>query len=615
MAIGARRTGRNKADQSSRKLLASYTGAPPWHRDVGTRGRRRSRMPGQPWEAFLNSDSEQARPAAATLPPAATQSRAGALTVSEVLGFDLLRSAVVLAGQAGIGRPVERLNVMTVPDILPWAKPHEFMLTTGYPLPRSARQLSDLVRSFAARDLAAFGVKFGTHISGLPAEMLRAADEVRLPVIRIPEEVAFDDILSVVLSEIVNRQATAISRAQQIHDSFLDIVLGGGALADIVAKLGELVAGAAIIVVDDAGHILADSLSAQACQLLADADLLDDAGRLRVRQLADGGRRAVRLDAEYVLAPLQAGPLRHGYILALRPGMPFDDFAVVAIQQAAVIGALDITRQVATSAVMRQFEANALHDLVSSRPPTAEDVLAWSASFGWNFDRPLVVVVGRPEWASAGAGGHPSQPDRQRGIAQWVAEVRKIDRVAAAAAFTSELVAVMDAEHGAAPAPQALWSGLKAVSHREISIGVSRVFHSAAGVPRAYEEARKALQIGRRVAGPGKTTLFESLGLFRLLSLIDDADELRTFANDTLGGILALELGERSELLRTLEVLLDTHLNVAEAARIQHFHYNTMRYRIHKLERLIGPFTRDSRLCLQLSVALQILTMPELTAT
>jgi purine catabolism regulator len=565
-----------------------------------------------------------------------TQPRAGGLTVDEVLRFGLLRSAVVLAGQAGIGRPVERLNVMTVPEILPWAKPHEFMLTTGYPLPRSADQLAGLVRSFADRDLAAFGIKFGAHLSELPAEMLRAADEVQLPVIRIPEDVAFDDILSVVLSEIVNRQAVAISRAQQIHDSFLDIVLAGGALADIVAKLGELVPAAAIIVVDDAGQVLAESRCGEARRLLSEAGLVDDAGRLRVRLLAEGERRAGALqtcDTDYVLAPLQAGPLRHGYLLALRRAAPFDDFAVVAVEQAAVIGALDITRQLATSAVMHQFEANALHDLVSARPPTEEDVQAWSDSFGWNFDRALVVVVGRPEWAVPGADGRGASPkgddlpstarpgassgkisqtDRQRGIAQWVSEVRKIDRLAAVAAFTNELVAVMGAEHGPAHAPQALWSGLKVVSHREFSLGVSRVFRSAAGVARAYQEARKALQIGRRVAGPGQTTLFGTLGVFRLLSLIDDVDELRTFATDTLGGVLALKPDDRGELLRTLEVLLDTQLNVAKAADIQHLHYNTLRYRIQKLERLVGPFTSDSRLCLQLAVALQILSMPEL---
>ena len=64
------------------------------------------------------------------------------------------------------------------------------------------------------------------------------------------------------------------------------------------------------------------------------------------------------------------------------------------------------------------------------------------------------------------------------------------------------------------------------------------------------QEEPKALRIGRRVAGPGQVTLFETLGMFRLLSLIEDTDELRTFATDTLGGVLALMPDVRSELMR-----------------------------------------------------------------
>jgi purine catabolism regulator len=147
---------------------------------------------------------------------------------------------------------------------------------------------------------------------------------------------------------------------------------------------------------------------------------------------------------------------------------------------------------------------------------------------------------------------------------------------------------------------------------RTFAAGVSRVVADPGDLPAAYEQARKALQAGRRLHGPSAVAHFDDLGVFRLLSLIDDDAELDRFVAETLKS-LAPGGGEEAAALRhTLQVLLDANLNVAEAARALHFHYNTLRYRISKIERAVGPFTSDATLRLDLALALRIVTLREL---
>jgi purine catabolism regulator len=144
---------------------------------------------------------------------------------------------------------------------------------------------------------------------------------------------------------------------------------------------------------------------------------------------------------------------------------------------------------------------------------------------------------------------------------------------------------------------------------RSFSTGVSRIASSPAQIAAAYEQARTAVRVGRRMQGPAAVAHFDGLGVFRLLSLVEDQAELRAFADEVLGELARTDDDEIADLRRTLHVLLECNLNVAETARALHFHYNTLRYRIAKLERLLGPFTRDPDLRLSLQLALQVLQM------
>src|SRR6266545_1112676 len=279
-----------------------------------------------------------------------SQVTAGALprgpSIGELLRLSTLSSAEVLAGRSGLHRVVQRLNVMTVPDILPWVKEHEFLLATGYPLPRSPVELAELVTALDARGLAALGVKLGKYIEALPHEMLRCADQLDFPIIDIPQQVGFDDILSQALTDIVNRQSAVLARAEEIHRVFMQIVLHGGGLPEITEKLSQLIEGA-VVVLDNEDRVLAASRLEEVSASLATAGLLADDGR--------------------IVAGVALVPQTH----------------------------VQVTRGVrwAVAPVERKFRSDFLHELLSGRARNEREVLSRSRSLGWDLERPLIVVV------------------------------------------------------------------------------------------------------------------------------------------------------------------------------------------------------------------------------
>ena len=197
---------------------------------------------------------------------------------------------------------------------------------------------------------------------------------------------------------------------------------------------------------------------------------------------------------------------------------------------------------------------------------------------------------------------------RERFAAAWQAAVRARDAAAPVVSFHQEVVTLLGAPLGSNPARLVAELDRLVRSDGSYSSGVSRVASAPAGLPAAYEQARTAIRIGRRLHGDGARASFDALGVHRLLALIPDTGELRGFVDEVLGE-LALNDAESADLRRTLSVLLDTNCNVAAAARRLHFHYNTLRYRITKLERAVGPFMTRAPLRLDLALALRVLDL------
>jgi PucR family transcriptional regulator, purine catabolism regulatory protein len=529
-----------------------------------------------------------------------------ALSLQEVLGTPVLADARVLAGVRGLDRPVERLNIMEVPDILPWVKPREFLLTTAYPLRGHLETLPRLVGELDEAGLSGLGIKLGRYLDELPTGVLETAEDRGFPLIQLPGGVSFDEIFNDVLTAILDRQAHKLARSERIHHAFLQLVLRGEGVAEIARDLAELLdAPAAVVGLD--GEVLA---AARLDELPAFADGTPD--RLVVDR--DGrGAASGQLHLDAVVVPILAGPREHGHVVALASdGERTED--VLALESAATVAALALTQRMELQAVESKYQTDLMHDLLR-RVEDENDVRRRASGFGWDLDRRMIAVVLRVD--------DPAEdvvPDEVTRRAPMSTALRQplLDRdpKAAIVRFSHEVVILTaafqdpDGRNEARTFARGLARRASEAVGGTVSAGLSRPVQEPRAIADAYDQAARAVTIGRRIHGAGAVVHFDDLGAYRVLSLVEDRAELQEFAEEVLGE-LTHATDTATDLRQTLEVLLESGGNVAKAARRLHFHYNTLRYRIDKLESIVGPFTVDARTRLDVQLALLILAMRE----
>jgi purine catabolism regulator len=412
--------------------------------------------------------------------------------------------------------------------------------------------------------------------------------------------------------------SAALAKVDALHTGLTQIVLEGGDLAGIAAEVGRVL-GVGVAFTSTDGRERAAALAPELRAALGAHDLVDPTGRLRVERMEPEGAPVGSGDARSLR--VAAGGADLARLVCVRPDGPLTADDIHALERAAAVAALLITREQAVTAVENKYQGDFLRDLLLRRAGLVDDpayVDEHAATFGWDLRRPVVVLAAEidPMPEDEPASSSLRRQWQERFSAAWRQVAAALDSGIPTVDFSSEVVTLLPVLAGdEEPVPGrgvvrravTAVAGDKGGGRRPFSVGVSRVARTLQDLPDAYAQARRAVEVGRRVHGGGSTTFFDQLGIHRLIALIPDGGgELRSFVRDVLGP-LAEPTAEAADLRVTLQVLLDTNFNVAEAARLQFFHYNTMRYRVSKLERLLGPLSTDPHLRLDVAVALRVL--------
>lgn len=236
-------------------------------------------------------------------------------TVREVLALDPVRHGAprVVAGDAGLDRPVRWVHVAEVPDIATLLGGGELVLTTGIGLPGDDAGLRAFIGDLADVGVSGLVVELGRrYVSGVPRVMVATAERRGLPLVELRRATPFVRITEAVHALIVDAQLTELRATEEIHQRFNDLSVEGADAAEVIRQAAEL-SGCPVVLENLSRQVLGYDPAGES------AELLLDGWEQHSRRIRPAGRTAYDLDSGWLVTVVGARGQDWGRLLMRWP--------------------------------------------------------------------------------------------------------------------------------------------------------------------------------------------------------------------------------------------------------------------------------------------------------
>ena len=543
----------------------------------------------------------------------------------------------MLAGAEGLDRTITWVKVLESPDTISWLAEGELLLTVAFAIKDDRAAQKELMRNLAAVGSSGLVIKPERYLPQIPDDMLGQANEFGIPLIRIPPDVSYLEIMSPILERLINAQNVELRRSIEIHRQFTDLALNGQGLDAIVKTLGELVESS--ISLEDgsmrllASHVVPGVTDRHRQQTLAHhgtpQKLQAEPVKLMLRELVEGRKpRKIApipeagMTAQRIIAPILAGRENLGYLSIIDHPQHHEELAMMAIEHAATVIALEMIKQREVGEAEDRVRGELVDDLLNGTFGDEANVQRRARHLHYDLTLPhLLLVVDVDQFErfikqNRYAEGRVIALKHQ--LFQVVtAAVRRQHPRSLATAHSDSVIVLVPQHPGAQDGEgDALASHIsKAVAESElgitVSVAIGRRCQRPADFKPAFIEAQRALDLMVRFGKREQIINYDRLGVYRLLAQIDDRSGLEAFAGRMLEPLVAYDAARGTPLVKTLEVYLQHHGNLRQSARDLHIHLNTLHYRLHRISELIGADLKDADVRLDLLLALRVRALSE----
>jgi purine catabolism regulator len=489
------------------------------------------------------------------------------LTLADVIDQQEFGLTLVTGGDPGLRRPIAGAHNSEMAEPAEFLPPQWLLLTLGMTLKRDLPAQRALIANLDDAGVSALGFGVGVAFEQVPRALIEEAARRAFPVFEIPYETPYREIIGFVNRSLLSSDYRQVHRSLSMQTYLMDALREEHPTGVLVRRLDELL-NSTILLLNADGSVEAASRDAPADEIWAE-----------VREREETSvHRALVAGAPILSVPIDVANRPRRWLVVVSHGRSLPaPLATSVIRSSERLLELITLSQRAADAEDRVRRAELLTAALQSLSGQPSDhVKAGLASYGIDFDIPARMLVVKSVSKEELADDH-LRLTVERTLAADAVPYLGLSR-------GREFLALIQVDHQSLPSVTG--AILDALDSCAI-IGAGRPVRSPADARDSVRDAEAAVA---ELAYEGRTgvRLFEELRLAGWLLGNAPPSALRAAVDAILG-----PLDDRPDLYNTLTVYLQHHGRVASAAKALNLHDNSMRYRLSRIETLLGRSLSD----------------------
>jgi sugar diacid utilization regulator/GAF domain-containing protein len=425
-------------------------------------------------------------------------------------------------------------------------------------------------------------------------------------------------------NQIIEHQHGLLKKSLKIHNELTQTVLKNDGLNAIAHTLSKLV-NSPVIVLDQfykrKAYAVDDELKEQILlndeninKLLKDKEwqqFLSELNKDRKPKIMQAFPKYGFNHSRWI-APIVVGEEIVGYVIILKNSTA-EELDIVAIEHATSIFALEMVKKKIAYEVEKKLKVDYLDDLFSGNFDSEKEIIERANYFGYDLSKPnhRVIVVEINDNTK-----DFKETALNNKIFEIIDDFIKLRSPASITVLKGNTIIIVAELSNVNVEPiglaKELHNKLKQIFQScKFNIGIGREVKIIQGFTKSFDEAKQSIKLIEKFTKQGHVVLFEELGIYTLLGQIENEDELKKYATNTLGSLISYDEKKGTEFVHTLLSFLENNCNIQQTAKKTFIHVNTLNYRLSRIQEILASDLRRVDDRLKLHVAFKILELIE----